>query len=272
MMRRVVLHGRLRKRFGNEFRLDAATVGACIRGIGVQVKGFLDELKKGSYEVIRGDRRAGMRLGEEDINEFQLGKADLHLVPVVKGSRNSSGKGGGALKMILGVALVGVAIFASGGTLAAPLAGLTGGGMWGTVAMLGLGLAVSGAAQMMTKKEDAKDQTKKEDSFAFSGPTNATAQGNPVALIYGRVMTGSIPASTGIDVEDLPMGDKKSGTVTYINPDGSTTTTTTAPPVTDVGKPGAGGQTVVPGGTLADPTNPFAAYNEWLNQQLMIGR
>jgi predicted phage tail protein len=270
-MRRVILHGRLRKRFGPEFRLDAATVGACIRGIGVQVKGFLEELKKGSYEVIRGNRRSGMRLGEDDINGFQLGQADLHLVPVVKGSRNGN-KSGGALKIILGVALVGVAIFASGGTLAAPLAGLSSGGMWGTVAMLGLGLAVSGAAQMMTKKEESKDQTKKEDSFAFSGPTNATAQGNPVALIYGRVMTGSIPASTGIDVEDIPMGDRAAGTVTQINPDGSTTTAVATGPLSDTGKIANDGVTTVqPGGTVTDPTNPFAAYNDWLNSQLGIG-
>ncbi|MCP1540052.1 hypothetical protein [Methylorubrum extorquens] len=206
-MRRVILYGRLKRMFGPEFKLDAATVGECIRGIALQVPGFLEELKKGAYEVIRGKRKSGLRLGEGDINEFRLGNADLHLVPVVAGSKKSGGKGGGMLKMILGVALVGIAIFASGGTLAAPLAGLAGGGMWGTVAMLGLGMAVSGAAQMMAKKDEAKDEVKKEDSFSLNGPGNAQAQGNPVALIYGEVMTGSIPGSTSIDAEDIPMGD-----------------------------------------------------------------
>lgn len=218
-MRSVILHGRLKREFGPEFRLDAATVGECIRGIGVQVKGFIEALKQGSYEVIRGERRTGLRLGEEDINTLRLGQADLHLVPVAAGSRGK----GGALKAILGVALVGVAIFASGGTLAAPLAGLTSGGMWGSVAVLGLGLAVSGAAQMMTKKESS-DTGKKEDSFAFSGPTNGTEQGTAVPLIYGRVMTGSIAASTGLDIEDIAMGASPDGVVTKINEDGSTTT------------------------------------------------
>lgn len=217
-MRRVILHGRLKRQFGPEFRLDAATVGECIRGIGVQVKGFLAALKEGSYEVIRGERRTGLRLAETDINTLRLGQADLHLVPVAAGRAK-----GGALKAILGVALVGVAIFASGGTLAAPLAGLTGGGMWGSVAVLGLGLAVSGAAQMMTKKESS-DTGKKEDSFAFSGPTNGTEQGTAVPLIYGRVMCGSIAASTGLDIEDIAFGDSPTGVVTKINEDGSITT------------------------------------------------
>lgn len=199
-MRRVILHGRLRKRFGPEFRLDVATCGEAIRGIGVQVKGFLEVLKEGSYEVVRGKRATGMRLAEGDINAFNLGNADLHLIPVTAGSK----KNGGGLKMILGVALVGIAIFASGGTLAAPLAGLSG-SMWGTVAMMGVGMALTGASQMMAKKETSKDETKKEDSFAFSGPGNATEQGNAVPLIYGRVMTGSIPASLGVDVEDIPL-------------------------------------------------------------------
>ena len=59
---------------------------------------------------------------------------------------------------------------------------------------------------MVTKKEESKDETKKEDSFAFSGPSNPTEQGNPLPLIYGRVMCGAIPASAGIDVEDIGAG------------------------------------------------------------------
>lgn len=203
-MRKVILHGRLGKKFGREFNLEVETCGEAIRAIAVQIRDFADELKKGAYEIVRGKQKSGLRLGEEDINTFRLGQADLHIIPVTKGSKR-----GGILKMILGVALVGIAIFASGGTLAAPLAGLTSasGGLtlWGSVAMVGLGMAVMGASQMFAKKEQPKDETKKEDSFTFSGPGNAYEQGNAVPLIYGRVITGSIPASSGIDVEDIPM-------------------------------------------------------------------
>lgn len=212
-MRNIVLHGRLKKLFGGPFAIDVATAGEAIRALSANFpQKFLEALSVGSYEVVRGKASKGMRLVEDDINTFRLGSADLHIIPVTAGSK----KNGGMLKAILGVALIGVAIFASGGTLAAPLAGLTGGGMWGTVAMLGVGMALSGVSQMMAKKEESKDETKKEDSFAFSGPGNAAEQGNPVPLIYGRVMTGSIPISFGVDVEDIPIGAAKSGTVTQI--------------------------------------------------------
>ncbi|AMB48255.1 tail assembly protein [Methylobacterium sp. AMS5] len=209
-MRKIVLHGRLKKLFGGPFNLNVATAGEAVRALAANFpQRFLEALSEGSYEVIRGKRSTGMRLVEEHINEFRLGSGDLHIVPVTAGSKKS----GGILKTILGVALIGVAIFASGGTLAAPLAGLTAGSMWGTVAMLGVSMALTGVSQMLAKKEQSKDETKKEESFSFSGPGNNTEQGNPVPLIYGRVMTGSLPISFGIDVEDIPIGAVRSGTV-----------------------------------------------------------
>lgn len=198
-MRKVILHGRLKKLFGGPFTFDVATAGEAIRALAANFpQKFLEALKEGSYEVIRGKRSTGYRLGEEDVNGFRLGSGELHLVPVTAGSKR-----GGFLKAILGVALIGIAIFASGGTLAAPLAGLMGGGLWGGVAMMGVSMLFAGVSQMLTPKEKAEEPTKKEDSFAFSGPQNTSEQGNPVSLIYGRVMTGSLPISFGIDIEDI---------------------------------------------------------------------
>lgn len=203
-MRKIVLYGRLKKLFGASFTLDVKTAGEAIRAISVnRPVTFLEELKKGSYEVVRGRRHGGMHLQEGDINTFRLGLAELHIIPVTAGSKS----GGGGLKAILGVALVGIAVFASGGTLAAPLAGLmtSAGGLslWGSVAIVGLGMTLTGVSQMLAKKEKPAAETKKDDSFSFSGPGNATEQGNPVPLIYGRVMCGSTPASIGLDVEQI---------------------------------------------------------------------
>ena len=56
----------------------------------------------------------------------------------------------GTAKAILGAVLVGGAIFASGGSLAAPLVGMSeiaGAGVtWGNIAAVGLGLVLAGAA------------------------------------------------------------------------------------------------------------------------------
>lgn len=206
MLRNVYLHGRMKKLFGGRFRLDVATPGEALRALHANLEGFTEALKEGSYHLIRGSRKEGISLGLEEV-EFRLGNADFHLIPVTKGARGGKG---GALKIVLGVALVGAAIFFSGGTLAAPLAGLMSGGsltMWGNVALLGLGLAVSGIASVISSKEKPKQEisSEKKESFAFSGATNAFEQGNAVPVIVGEVITGGIPISAGIDVESIPV-------------------------------------------------------------------
>jgi predicted phage tail protein len=127
------------------------------------------------------------------------------LVPVITGS-----KSGGVVKAVLGVALVGAAIFFSGGTLAAPLASMgttIGGGLggitYGSMASFGVTMALAGISQMISPGKKAISGTKSEDSFALSGPSNMDAQGYPVPLVIGEVITGGIAVSSGYDVEDI---------------------------------------------------------------------
>ncbi|HEV7335553.1 MAG TPA: hypothetical protein VGO06_06250 [Bosea sp. (in: a-proteobacteria)] len=209
--RKVYLHGKLGDEFGELFEFEVTTAGEAIRALNANFPNrFMGVLKDGSYYLIRGDEETGMGLEEDHLNSFNLGNGDLHIIPAVKGSAGRGGKGGGGVKAILGVALIGTAIFMSGGTMAAPLSGMAStfaiGGMnisWGTVAAFGLAMTVAGAAQLLSPKEKPKDETKREDSFAFSGPINTNEQGNPIPLVYGRVMTGGQIVSSGIDIEDI---------------------------------------------------------------------
>lgn len=209
--RKVHLHGKLKDEFGPLFEFAVATAGEAIRALNANFPHrFMGVLKEGSYHLIRGDLDTGMGLEEDHLNSFNLGRGDLHIVPVIEGSAGRGGKGGGGIKAILGVALIGVAIFMSGGTMLAPLSGMAStfaiGGMnisWGTVAAFGLAMSVAGVAQMLSPKEKPKDETKRDDSFAFSGPINTNEQGNPIPLVYGRVMTGGQVVSSGIDIEDM---------------------------------------------------------------------
>lgn len=218
--RQIILHGRLREQFGESFSLDVDTAGEALRALNANFPDrFLDEISKGSYYVIRGDEETGFPLDEEHLNSFKLGNADLHIIPTVEGSQGGGGRGKGGVKAILGLALVGVAVFASGGLAGAGMAGfgqtaIAIGAMkvsWGTVALFGLAMAVSGASTMLSPKEKPKEETKRDDSFSFSGPTNVNEQGNPVPLIYGRVMVGGMPISSGIDVENIGAGSASSG-------------------------------------------------------------
>ena len=143
-----------------------------------------------------------MSLDLELINALNLGHADLHLIPVAAGAAN----GKGVAKTVLGVALIGGAIFLSGGTLAAPLSMLSNpviagiGVTWGNIATIGLGLTFAGASSLMTKPTttlDAKaDQSK---SFNAIAPGD---QGNAIPLIYGETVVQGVPISFDSDVED----------------------------------------------------------------------
>lgn len=212
MKRAIHLHGRLGKELGERFELDVDTAGEAFRALNANFPNrFIGLIKEGSYYIVRGDAETGLALDEEALNDFRLGKAELHIIPVVEGSESRRGKGGGGIKAIAGIALIGIAIFASGGLAGGGLAALGQTAIalgpinvtWGSLALFGAALAINGAASMLSPKEKPKDETKRDDSFAFSGPINTNEQGNPVPLIYGRVITGGQPISSGIDIEDI---------------------------------------------------------------------
>ena len=194
----VYLHGHLGKTFGERFRLDVATAGEAIRLLDCNFPTFLETLSKGSYEVIRGDQIDGLRLDIEHVNSFRLGAADLHIVPVLEGAKNQ----GGVLKALAGVALVGAAVFMSGGALATPVAGGALGGLtYGNMAILGITAILLGASVALSSRE--KDKNKKDQSYSLGTPTNFSDQGNPVALIYGEPFAGANLISAGMDIENI---------------------------------------------------------------------
>lgn len=208
MMRTIHLHGRLKKQFGPKHRFDIRTAGEALRALNCAFPGdFCTALQSGSYKLVRGDKRSGMQLDLKQVCEFGLGMADLHVIPVAAGA----GNGKGIAKTIVGAALVGGAIFFSGGTLAAPLAGLSGtafsiGGMgftWGNIALVGLGMAIAGGATLLAGNQAATDSTVSDSSFAINGPTNSAKQGDPIQLIYGEVITGAVTVSFDADIEDI---------------------------------------------------------------------
>lgn len=201
-MRKIHLYGRLKKVFPKPVELDVETAGEAVRALAMQSPKFLEVLKDGSYEVVRGNnRRTGLHLDLEDINTFRLGKADLHIVPVVAGAKNTSA--GAIAKTVVGVALIGAAIYFSGGTLAAPLAGsgLLSGVTWGNIALFGAATALAGVSQMLAKPAKVSKDDDKKQSFSLSGPNQSFQQGGAVPLVYGEVITSPVVVSAGIDIE-----------------------------------------------------------------------
>lgn len=199
-MRRIFLHGAIGDKYGREFSLDVKTAGEAVRALGANFPGIVKDFRDANWHVVRGDDiDTGLALDIDDLNTLKLGSGDLHFVPYVAGSKR-----GGLLKMVLGIALVGVGFFMGG--FAAPIMGGALGGMtWGNVMMIGAAVALAGVSQLLAPEE--KSDEDKESSFTFNGPGNAYDQGAPVPLVYGEVITGSVMVSGGIDIEKIKVGE-----------------------------------------------------------------
>lgn len=75
----------------------------------------------------------------------------------------------------------------------------------GWMVNMGYSLALGGVAQMLSpqpKGLGTQDRPDNKPSYNFNGPVNTSAQGNPVPLAYGLVLTGSAVISAGIYAED----------------------------------------------------------------------
>lgn len=205
MIRTIHLHGRLKKEFGPKHRFDVRTAAEALRALNCAYPGqFIKALQSGSFRIVRGDRHNGMQLDLKLINGLGLGMADLHIIPVATGAAN----GKGVAKTVLGVALIGSAIFFSGGTMAAPLSGMSGaviqgmGITWGNIALVGLGLTLAGAATLLARTTSAQD-AKDDSSFNISGPSNSGNQGDAIQVGYGRYMVKSVNVSYDNTIEDI---------------------------------------------------------------------
>ena len=194
MRRKIHLHGALGKRFGRVHVLDVATAGEAGRALAAVLRGFRDFAFGKWFRVVRGDRRAGLALGEDDL-AFELGSADLHIVPVLAGRGGRRGLG----KIIAGVFLIGAAFFFPGAIGA--IGASTGLGITaGQVAGLGVALALSGLGQMLAPKPKSnKDQS----SYLFEGGANVTTEGGPVPLVYGHFRVNPVLVGVGLSTEDI---------------------------------------------------------------------
>lgn len=214
MLRTVHLHGKLGKDFGKSHCFDVATAGEALRALNCAFPGrFVKAIEEGYYKIVRGDKRAGMQLDLDLVNQFNLGLADLHIIPVAKGAASNTAKG--TTKIVLGAALVGGAIFMSGGLLATPLAasGILSGTTYGTVAAIGLGLALSGASTLLTKPASPSTQASNALSVNGGNIGNSGKQGDAIPLIYGEVVVGSTPIEVWSDVEDIDVYADNAGSI-----------------------------------------------------------
>jgi predicted phage tail protein len=219
-LRTLQLHGHLGAIYGHELVLDFDTPGAAIRAIGYQNPKFFADLERGEYRLFRG-----MMPIDEAMLEFRMGAEKVFaIVPAVAGE----GGGGGWGKVIIGVALVALAVVSAGASVA-PTAGFMGGiggptlaavgfggtvgatGItWGSVALFGGLLAVSGTASLLMHSPEvgdfgARERPEERASHLLNNTVNTAEQGTPVPVAYGRTLVGGFVGSAGLNAEQIPV-------------------------------------------------------------------
>ncbi|MBH2615951.1 tail assembly protein [Serratia ureilytica] len=195
-LRTIRFHGPMIKVFGREFKYRAPTVPKAIDAMKNLLPGFerymLEAHKRGlTFSIFVGKRNV-----RQDELELTKGSEYIHLVPVVIGSKRA-----GLFQTILGVALIGAAIAFSPAGLGVFSA--TGG--WTSMAYAGASLALGGVVQMLSPQMGGlrmRQGPENKPSYAFGGPVNTTAQGNPVGVLYGTREIGGAIISAGIYTED----------------------------------------------------------------------
>jgi predicted phage tail protein len=211
-MNTIVLHGPLEK-FGGPFSLAVTTAAEAVHALCSLLPGFSEEIRKGSWRVVRGKpgARGARDLGEGELR-MRLG-GEMHLMVPPSGS---GGKNGGTVKTVVGVVLLVAAIYFSGGTAAgmagqvaasSSFAGLGVGMTYGTVALLGLTMALQGVSLMLSPQAKASSNAAQDtaQSYLFNGQINSPDQGGPVPLAFGRCRTGSVIISLAVETQDIPV-------------------------------------------------------------------
>jgi predicted phage tail protein len=199
IMTRIDLSGILGKTFGKTHYRLISTTHEATRALAATVKGFeqfmISSKRRGlTFAVFKGKKNIGI----DDLG-FPVSDEVVRIVPVVIGSKRA-----GMFQTILGVALVTVAAFVTGGA-AIGIGGTAFAGSWGTVAAIGASMAIGGVVQLLSPQPSglaSKQDPDNRASYAFGSVTNTTAQGYPVPLGYGKRRIGGAVLSAGIYVED----------------------------------------------------------------------
>lgn len=215
----VYLHGDLGEKFGLEFKFDAPNPRMVISALKYQLKGFSEHIINGSYILIKGDKTYGESIDGSELEVSFGTKRQFHLIPYIHGA---GGRAGGIVKIVLGVALLGIglagAALAAGGFIAGLGTTAFLGLSYGSLAFTGAALAVTGVTTLFTSRPDIsgvgaagstsvgdpysdREDPAQRPSFFFNGPKNRAQQGGAVPLVYGHVRTGSVVVSTWLDTK-----------------------------------------------------------------------
>ncbi|WP_273889838.1 tail assembly protein [Serratia marcescens] len=185
------LYGVLGERFGRVHSMAVSSPIEALKALSVMIPGFqqfmLESKGRGlTFAVFEGKRN----LRKDDL-QLQANGNDIRIAPLIMGSKKA-----GMFQTILGAVLVvaGAVLSFTPFAAASPYLYMTGASM-----MLG------GVVQMLSPMQGglaSRQDPDNKPSYAFGGPVNTIAQGNPVPILYGKRRIGGAIISAGIYAED----------------------------------------------------------------------
>lgn len=181
---------------------DKGVIKMCVQTPGEAIKALCTVLP-GFEKFMLTSKARGLTFaifsGKQNIGRDELGfngTNEIRIVPVIIGSKKA-----GMFQTILGAVLVVVGAFGM-----SPWGQAFGGASWGPYALqAGGAMMIGGVAQMLSPMQAGlgrRESPENKPSYAFGGPVNTIAQGNPVPIAYGKRRIGGAIISAGIYAED----------------------------------------------------------------------
>lgn len=201
MLTKIILEGPMGKEFGREWNLSIQTPNEALRMIDANKPGVFRWIRSNlarfeRYQIIcEYENGIVESLTDSDYREHRQAKC-IRFIPMTAGAG-----GNGAVQAVLGIVLI---------VVGAVIDWYTGGTGGNTFIYMGVAMLAGGIAQMLSKQPGPKDikeadtgNSSTSPSYYFDGPVNTTAQGDPVQLVYGRVLVGSHTISAAATVDQL---------------------------------------------------------------------
>lgn len=202
------LVGRLAKEFMPKVMLEVSSIPEAVRALCIQIPGFEESLRRGSYRVTRVSASGASTDVDETSLPLALGRTKIvYIRPVIKGNKR-----GGLGKVLLGAVLIGAAFLIPGsaGLAGKAAMGATMGGSgltYGYLASMGALMMLNGVSQMLSPQPGSSNR-EEANSHLIDATGNRTEQGGAVPIVYGEAFTGSTVVSAGITVEEFPIPGK----------------------------------------------------------------
>ena len=204
----VHLVGSLGKAMGREvWHLDVSSVAEAVRAISINTKGKLDEYLSGParnrFYRIALQKKTNVIDPEEATH--RSGRSTIYIMPTIRGRKSGLGK------IAAGIAILALAYFTGGLSLAVGGSGWAGAvtatgiklSFLGTMAVgFGTSLILGGITQLLTPTAKGPSEQDTKGSTIFQGNAASVVQGGSMPLIYGRTLASPVLVAMTVDNYD----------------------------------------------------------------------